>query len=60
MASVLFIGACSRIMPVDTSPLDQAGLGYDTIKQLKTLKISKAEVGEIAKAHQGGLSDAGC
>jgi len=52
--------ACQRLQPLDTKPLDAAGISYDTIQQLKSLKITATEVAEIAKARQGGLSDAGC
>jgi len=51
---------CRQLTPLDTKPLDAAGMSYDTIQQLKTLKITAAEVAEIANARQGGLSDAGC
>lgn len=51
---------CHQLTPLDTKPLDNAGMSYDTIQQLKALKITAAEVAEIANARQGGLSDAGC
>jgi hypothetical protein len=51
---------CSRLKPVDTMPLQNSGMGYDAAQQLGSLKISAAEVGEIAKARQGGFSDDDC
>jgi len=59
-AFALALAACSHVQPLDTKPLDAAGINYDTIKQLEGLKITVPEVPEIAKARQGGLSDAGC
>ncbi len=59
-ALVLVCGGCSRFKPVDTTPLDSSGMGYNTIQQLTSLKISTAEVAQIAKARQGGFSDDDC
>jgi hypothetical protein len=52
--------ACESLTPLDTKPLDGAGVHYSTIKELKALHITAAEVGEIAKVRQSGLSDADC
>ena len=51
---------CHHAPALDTKPLDAAGLTYSGIVQLKALKISNAEVLEIVKARQGGLSEEGC
>ena len=61
-ASVLAVAAagCKYIMPVDTTPLDVVGMNYDSIEELKALKITAPEVPEIAKAKQGRMSDSGC
>jgi hypothetical protein len=56
---LLFAG-CHHAILVDTAPLDAAGMSYDSIQQAKSLNITAAEVGELAKARQGGLSDANC
>lgn len=60
IAFASLVGGCKHIQPLDTKPLDAAGLTYSSIKQLETEKISAPEVLEIAKARQGGLTDAGC
>ena len=52
--------ACESLMPVDTKPLDNAGIRYGSIKELKALHITAVEVGEIAKVRQSGLTDADC
>ncbi len=61
-ASVLAVaaGGCKYIMPVDTTPLDVVGMNFDSIEELKALKITAPEVAEIAKAKQGRMSDSGC
>jgi hypothetical protein len=56
-AITLLFAGCHHELLVDTAPLDAAGMSYDAIQQAKTLKVTTAEVGELAKAKQGGLSD---
>jgi hypothetical protein len=53
-------GGCKYIIPVDTTPLDVAGVSFDSIQEMKALKITAPEVAEIAKAKQGRMSDNGC
>src|SRR5271170_5856960 len=52
--------ACESLMPLDTKPLDNAGMRYSSIKELKALHITAPEVGEIAKVRQSGLPDSDC
>jgi len=60
LAVLLLLSACQSLIPLDTKPLDNAGVRYSTIKELKALHITAAEVGEIAKVRQSGLTDADC
>jgi hypothetical protein len=64
LASVAFVclslASCYDLRLLDTHPLDRAGMAYDTIKELKSLHISQAEINEIAKVRAAGLSDADC
>ncbi len=57
---VLFSCGCHNIQPVDTAPLDAAGMTYDSVHQVKALKITAPEVASLASARRGGLSDANC
>jgi hypothetical protein len=59
-ALIILCGGCSRLKPVDTSQLENSGMSYEAVQQLDTLKISTAEVGEMAKAKQGGFADDDC
>jgi hypothetical protein len=59
-AVLLFQLACESLKPLDTKPLDNAGIGYSTVKELKAQHITAAEIGEIAKVRQSGLSDEDC
>jgi hypothetical protein len=56
----LFSAGCHRVLPVDTTPLDNTGMSYDSIQQLQGMKITSNEVPEIAKARHAGFSDAAC
>ncbi|MGH9709339.1 MAG: hypothetical protein ACRD37_02175 [Candidatus Acidiferrales bacterium] len=59
-AALLVFAGCHRVMPTNTIPLDGVGLSFSAIQSLKSLDINDAEVAEIVKAKQGGLSDDGC
>lgn len=59
IAVLAFLG-CHNIPPVDTAPLDSAGMSYDAIQQLKAIQVTTPEVVQIAKARQGGFSDEAC
>jgi hypothetical protein len=57
---VFSVAGCERMMPLDTKPLDNAGMNYASIKQLQALDITSAELTEIAKARAAGFPDDGC
>jgi hypothetical protein len=59
-AVLSFQVACESLTPLDTKPLDNAGIGYTAIKELKRQHITAAEIGEIVKVRQSGLSDEDC
>jgi hypothetical protein len=56
----LSVASCQSLMPLDTKPLDNAGMRYDSIKELKALHITAPEVAEIAKVRDAGFSDSDC
>jgi hypothetical protein len=59
-AVILCVVGCHSIPPLDTKPLDTAGMSYDSIQQLKALNITAPEVAEVATARRSGFSDANC
>src|SRR5580700_11508381 len=60
-ASVLLAAAgCKHFQPLDTKPLDAAGVGYASIKKLEALKITSEEIPEISKMHSAGFSADSC
>jgi hypothetical protein len=60
LALVVLAAGCKRMMPLDTKPLDSAGMSYPTIKQLVALDISRTELDEVAKVRNAGFSDEKC
>jgi hypothetical protein len=56
----LLATGCHHTILLDTTPLDAAGMSYDSVQQVKSLNVTAAEVSNLAKARQGGLSDADC
>ena len=59
-AFALSIGGCHSITPVDTKPLDDVGMAYDSIRELNALDITAPEVAQVATAREAGISDASC
>ena len=60
-ATLLFFAAgCKHMQPLDTKPLDAAGVSYDSIKKLVALNVTPEEISEIAKMRSAGFSDDGC
>jgi hypothetical protein len=60
-ATISLIAAdCKHMQPLDTKPLDAAGVGYASIKKLEALKITSEEIPEIAKMRSAGFSDDAC
>ena len=56
----LLVSGCRHSLFVNTTPLDASGMTYDTIRELKSLKISNEEVGELATARHAGFPDEDC
>jgi len=58
---LLLIAACKHTeQQSNTQALDEAGMWSNSIDELRTLNVSNAEIGELTKARQGGLSDPTC
>ncbi len=60
-AFVLFrISGCQQHPLTDYRPLDQAGMWSSNVEQLKALNTSDAEVAQLVKLKQAGISDDAC
>ena len=51
---------CKQLHPTDTRPLDKAGMWYASIQELRELDVTDAEIAELAKTRQAGVSDPAC
>jgi hypothetical protein len=54
------ISGCKRLEYVSTQPLDDVGFTYSVIQDLRRLDINNAEVSELVKAKNGGISEQAC
>ena len=58
---VLFaVTGCSNARHTDTTPLDQGGVYFQGVEQLRQFKISNSEVQQLVTARGAGLDDASC
>jgi len=57
---VLLSGGCKKHLLTDYRPLDQAGMYFSNIEELKGLNTSDAEVSQLVKLKQAGISDEVC
>jgi hypothetical protein len=60
LALLLPLGACKPADKTNTQQLDDAGMWTASVTELRTLNVSNAEVTELAKARQAGLTDPAC
>jgi len=54
------MSGCHEHPLTDYRPLDQAGMFSSNVEQLKTLNTSDAEVAQLVKLKQAGISDDAC
>jgi hypothetical protein len=59
IVALAFLG-CHNVPPLDTTPLDNAGVSYDAVQQLEALHITAPEVAQVATMRQAGFDDAAC
>jgi hypothetical protein len=57
---LVLVGGCHTMPPLDTKPLDTAGMSYDSIQQLKALQVTAPEITQLAEARESGFSDPSC
>ena len=57
LASILLASSCKPAQKPDTDQADQMAMWLESVPQLKSLNVSNAEVAELNKAHEAGLTD---
>ena len=58
---LVLTAGCSKLKPVDTRPLETAGMNYSTVKELRDeFKITQEEVAQLVTVRSAGVSDRTC
>jgi len=57
LASLALVCSCKPAQKPDTEQADQRAMWLDSVPQLKSLNVSNAEITELSKAHEAGLTD---
>jgi hypothetical protein len=57
LASIALLCSCKPAQKPDTEQANQMAMWLDSVPQLKTLNVSNAEIAELSKAHEAGLTD---
>jgi hypothetical protein len=58
--ALLHLTACKSAPQADTTEQDKINQWFVDVPELRTLKVSNAEITELARAHQVGISDQAC
>ena len=57
LAALLLLSACKPAQKPDTTQQDQMQMWMDNVPELKPLDVSNAEIAELQKVHDAGLTD---
>jgi hypothetical protein len=57
LASAVLVCSCKPAQKADTEQADQMAMWLDSVPQLKALNVSNAEIAELNKTHEAGLTD---
>jgi hypothetical protein len=60
LAGLLSLAACKPAAQADATEQDKINQWFVDLPELRTLNVSNAEIGELARGHQVGLSDPAC
>lgn len=60
LASVAALVGCKKLHRTDLTPLDQAGMYFNSVEQLRQIGVTDAEVAQLVPARQAGVSDQTC
>ncbi len=58
--ALLVLSGCRQLHRTDTRTLDQTGMWYEKIEELKGLDITDSEVAGVVRLKQAGISDGTC
>ena len=57
---LLALPSCKSAPKTDNAALEQAGMYFEGIQQLRALNLSQGEIAQLAQARQAGLTDQDC
>jgi hypothetical protein len=57
LASIALLCACKSAPKVDNDQANQMAMWLDSVPDMKSLNVSNAEITELSKAHEAGLTD---
>jgi hypothetical protein len=57
LAALALVSSCKPAQKPDTEQADQRAMWLDSVPQLKSMNVSNAEITELSKAHEAGLTD---
>jgi len=57
LAACVSAGACKSAPKPDNDQAVQMAMWLDSVPELKSMGVSNAEIGELSKAHEAGLTD---
>jgi hypothetical protein len=60
LAILMPVSACNLLQKTESVPVDQAAAWFSGVAGTQDLKVSNAEISELSKAHNAGLSDQSC
>ena len=60
LAVFALLAGCEKKPEVDYAPLDQAGMWISSLRQVKNMKVSNAEVAQLADLKRAGAGDDLC
>lgn len=58
LAFLIVAAGCHKEPKIDTLMLNNAGMSYDAVNQLKGMNISTVEIPRVVEIHNAGVSDA--
>ena len=59
-AAVVALGGCKQKQQTDMAPLDQAGMWFSNVQELRGFNLTQEEVSGLVEARQAGFSDDNC
>jgi hypothetical protein len=60
LAASVALSGCKKLHQSDMTPLNQAGMDFGSLEQLRKIGVSDSEVAQLIPVRQSGMTDDGC